>query len=95
MKTETTDYNTLVLRQDGTLVALVNDKQITSDSVIIDDGRFEIHGLNKCIIKRGSCKKITPDVIEFTSDDDEVTYIKETKESIFNIQEIINDNREL
>ena len=89
MKTETTDYNTLVLRQDGTLVALVNDKQITSDSVIIDDGRFEIHGLNKCIIKRGSGKKITPDVIEFTSDDGEVAYIKETKEYIFNIQEII------
>ena len=89
MKTETTDYNTLILRPDGTLVALVNDKQITSDSVIIDKGRFEIHGLNKCIIKRGSCKKKTPDVIEFTSDDGEVTYIKETKESIFNIQEII------
>ena len=89
MKTETTDYNTLVLRQDGTLVALVNDKQITSDSVIIDDGRFEIHGLNKCIIKHGSSKKITPEVIEFTSDDGEVTHIKETKEYIFNIQEII------
>ena len=89
MKTETTDYNTLILRQDGTLVALVNDKQITSDSVIIDKGRFEIHGLKKCIVKRGSSKKITPDIIEFKSDDGEVTYIKETKESIFNIQEII------
>lgn len=89
MNTETTDYNTLILRPDGTLVALVNDKQITSDSVIIDDGRFEIHGLNKSIIKRGSCKRITPDVIDFISDDGEVTHIKETKESIFNIQEII------
>lgn len=89
MNTETTDYNTLILRPDGTLVALVNDKQVTSDSVIIDDGRFEIHSLNKCIIKRGSCKKTTPDVIEFTSDDGEVTHIKETKEYIFNIQEII------
>ena len=89
MNTETTDYNTLILRLDGTLVALINDKQITSNSVIIDDGRFEIHGLHKCIIKRGSCKKTTPDVIEFTSDDGEVTHIKETKESIFNIQEII------
>ena len=81
--------NTLILRPDGTLVALVNDKQITSDSVIIDDGRFEIHGLHKCIIKHGSSKDITPDVIEFTSDDGEVTYIKETKEYVFNIQEII------
>ena len=89
MNTETTDYNTLILRPDGTLVAIVNDKQITSDSVIIDKGRFEIHGLNKCIIKRGSCKRINPDVIEFISDDGEVTHIKETKESIFNIQEII------
>lgn len=89
MNTETTDYNTLILRPDGTLVALVNDKQITSNSVIIDDGRFEIHGLHKCIIKRGSCKKTTHDVFEFTSDNGEVTYIKETKESIFNIQEII------
>lgn len=82
----------LILQKDGTLVSLTNDKCISDNGDTLTEGQVTINGLRHCKMLKGSStveEKYGVRIYTFKSDTGKEYNIKETKESIFNIQEII------
>lgn len=82
----------LILKKDGTLVSLTNDKCISVIGDTLTEGQVTIYGLQYCRMLKGSSTVEEKDgarIYTFKSDMGTEYKIKETKESVFNLQEII------
>ena len=86
------DKNMLILQKDGTLVSLSNDKCISNNGDTLTEGQVTTNGLRHCRMLKGSSTVEEKDgarIYTFKSDMGTEYKIKETKEFVFNIQEII------
>lgn len=86
------DKNMLILQKDGTLASLTNDKCISDNGDTLTEGQVTINGLHHCKMLKGSStveEKDGAHIYTFKSDMGKEYKIRETKEYIFNIQEII------
>lgn len=92
------DKNMLILKKDGTLVSLTNDKCISDNGYTLTEGQITFNGIRHCNIVKGSSTVEEKDgalIYTFKSDTGKEYKIRETKEFLFNLQEIINENIEL